>query len=344
MEVICIHVTNSHSAFKEAKQSDKALIELATRAHEPAMRSLLVRLLQAYQQEVIAAHTSEAGRKILDAESNSPLVPAVLDSVLVDEPTVTSAGKGTDDDSVNHKLSTTDPELETGPESTSDNALTNVATRLRRNVRAPLRFHHDQFDDKGNAIAEVLANPAQILPRYRYETSDSSDSDESPNEEYEGDSAASSDNEDSDDTNSVNENDDDDWSPEDDLNLLDDNVDADGPERATERDLKKLMAVDCSNEIYTEEERQLRTLLQIPTDHIYTEEDLKEPEILRRAIKLCYRARLGQSTYSERVSIHIKYTQLHPDVVARFNALHDLTPSEMESLRRQLGKEVISSE
>ena len=54
-----------HSAFKEWKQGDKAIIELPTRAGDAIMHNLLVKLLEEKMIAVRQAHTSPEGKAIL---------------------------------------------------------------------------------------------------------------------------------------------------------------------------------------------------------------------------------------------------------------------------------------
>ena len=65
MDITRIFLDNSHDVYREMRQSDKAIMELATRAHEPIVRELLVDLLNEYNNEVVEAHESEIGRAIL---------------------------------------------------------------------------------------------------------------------------------------------------------------------------------------------------------------------------------------------------------------------------------------
>jgi hypothetical protein len=55
---------NSHNQFCESRQTDKATILLATNTKDPAIRKLIVRLLNELQPEVDECHASEEGIKL----------------------------------------------------------------------------------------------------------------------------------------------------------------------------------------------------------------------------------------------------------------------------------------
>jgi hypothetical protein len=56
---------NSHDQFRGSLQADKATIQLAANAHDPEIRSLIVKLLNAQQPEVNHLRNSAEGRRIL---------------------------------------------------------------------------------------------------------------------------------------------------------------------------------------------------------------------------------------------------------------------------------------
>lgn len=58
-----------------------------------------------------------------------------------------------------------------------------------------------------------------------------------------------------------------------------------------------------------------RTLLSLSPTRVYTLDDLQDPEICDRALRLLYRARFGQEHEYIRVCPHIKYKKLAPEVV-----------------------------
>lgn len=58
-----------------------------------------------------------------------------------------------------------------------------------------------------------------------------------------------------------------------------------------------------------------RSLLSLSPTRVYTLDDLQDPEIHDRALRLPYRARFGQEHEYIRVGPHIKYNKLAPEVV-----------------------------
>jgi hypothetical protein len=59
------HTPNSHDQFKAARQTDKATVHLAANSHDPAIRKVVVGLLNAIQPEVDECHASEEGQELL---------------------------------------------------------------------------------------------------------------------------------------------------------------------------------------------------------------------------------------------------------------------------------------
>ncbi len=59
----------------------------------------------------------------------------------------------------------------------------------------------------------------------------------------------------------------------------------------------------------TEQERQLRSLLTMPTHHAYTAADLDDPDILRRGLQLLYNSRFGVEHLHQVPSVHINVSK-----------------------------------
>ncbi|EON63542.1 hypothetical protein W97_02770 [Coniosporium apollinis CBS 100218] len=94
------------------------------------------------------------------------------------------------------------------------------------------------------------------------------------------------------------------------------------PKEDNERTLIRRVrrAKDLGTEVgaaaYSEEEEQFRLLLDLDPINEYTEHDLDNTPVLRRAIKLLYRERMGQRAYTDKTSIHIQYDQIHASLEA----------------------------
>jgi hypothetical protein len=56
---------NSHDIYRESKQTDKSLVELASKSWPDEVKDLLVELLNKYSHEVKDAHSSEKGKELL---------------------------------------------------------------------------------------------------------------------------------------------------------------------------------------------------------------------------------------------------------------------------------------
>ena len=78
----------------------------------------------------------------------------------------------------------------------------------------------------------------------------------------------------------------------------------------------------------------LRQLLSLSPDRIYTVEDLADNELLDRALRLLYRARFGQSNGYSRISPHIRYDKLQPDIVSGIKDKLKLQDGEYQCLIR----------
>ena len=65
VEIVILRVGNSHSSFQVAKQGDKAIIVLATRAHDPSIRKVLVALLNEVQKQVGTAYAFKRARSFV---------------------------------------------------------------------------------------------------------------------------------------------------------------------------------------------------------------------------------------------------------------------------------------
>ena len=81
VEITRLHANNSHDSFREARQIEKSLVDLASRLRGEETKQLLVELLNAKNHQVRAAHESEdgqrllAGRDVLPEDEEFPDVP-----------------------------------------------------------------------------------------------------------------------------------------------------------------------------------------------------------------------------------------------------------------------------
>jgi hypothetical protein len=63
---------NSHDQFRESKQIDKSVVDLATRAFSKEVRNLLVKILNEANEQVREAHESPLGKALLDGRETLP--------------------------------------------------------------------------------------------------------------------------------------------------------------------------------------------------------------------------------------------------------------------------------
>ena len=161
--VICARVQSFHSGFKEYKQSDKALVELAIRAHESCVRKLLIKLLQAYRHEIVVAHSSSKGQAIL---ANIKDAHQSIQKLVGQKSAISKAAKVRSGKRKTFKAQTTEDEAKSTDQSNSQSTSTTAATpepsptsknarsmkrlvkRSRRRVNSIERFDPATYDTK----------------------------------------------------------------------------------------------------------------------------------------------------------------------------------------------------
>ena len=80
MLVVRVVTKNSHDQYRDSKQTDKAVVDLATRSFSSEVQNLLVDLLNESNKYVKEAHESQRGHEILKEmnflpteDSNNPM-------------------------------------------------------------------------------------------------------------------------------------------------------------------------------------------------------------------------------------------------------------------------------
>ena len=263
---------NSHDQHRDARQMDKAIMDMATRSHTNAIRSLLVDLLNEGNAEVQKAHDN----KMASSLGN--------DQALTSS---TSVAKEVE---------------ELGGASSPAAAEAPVSRPLRQRNKVSrlvddVDFWGDDFD-----LGETLS-------------SSSSSSEEDYSDMY---SEAESDS-DGKSTSSSGSSRFDPLSRDD--NPGDEQAQDDGNDivlrSRTYRSLRESYSklTRKQQEDFDQDTLHLRTLLRLSPTRVYTLDDLDDPEIHDRALRLLYRARFGQENEYIRVGPHIKYNKLAPEVV-----------------------------
>jgi hypothetical protein len=328
-------VKNSHDQYRDSRQQDKALKELSMRTYCGPVASILVRLLKEYHSEVVDAHN--------DAEAKALVSP---ETTIEDPRNEMHAIESTIEDTylplVQPKIATFDPEEmptehyeDLSRRKSNDSTMSGIQVSLQSQIhtpnfpevntseavstrkstrasRQPKRYDDRDFpsdDDPENDLEEdddfdqqKVASDGNALYSDELSGADSDVHSESENE-----SECSANSEDS------NFIDDDDLSAVED-GRADDSGTGVVPQTDTlllmghKRKYKKLRA--NAQEAWNHDRMLREILLEIPADQEYTVEDLKNPLILGRALRVLNCKRLGVTFDTTRISTHISYDHL----------------------------------
>ena len=234
------HVVNTRDAWRESKQTDKASIELASRANHPKVKELLVKLLNENQYEVQAIHDAVKGEYFR-------------------------------------------------PHTSTEGAEQGTNSRYG-------------IDGDQNVLAKMLVDDGDNHGKHDVDEYDDDDNDNDDNSEDDDDDGGDDDDGDDDG--------DEDYFPSEDEGAQD----TEGNTIQSSLWPPKRRADDI-REILDPDLLAFEAILKLPYDYTYTINDLDEPEVFIRAIKLLYNARMGRVGSISRTSLHLKYDQLHESVV-----------------------------
>ncbi|KAL8646787.1 MAG: hypothetical protein Q9210_005931 [Variospora velana] len=321
-------VLNTHDQFRDSRQTDKAIMDMAGRANDPRIRELLVRLLNESNWEVEAAHASQKGlelkAKIQRNEDPDFLTPYDLEM----EDGQRLAARAADD------MDLDTPAHADADRSGGGDEGTNAAAGGRRNRQAPKRLIDEpQFqttwvkkselkyirDRSSDEETEVYASG---LEDPDYEEGDSDDGTSGSGSELE---AALSEE-------SNGEGHEKEWVSSE--YITDPNGDIRLVSRATKEIRKKYQQLTKQEqEDFDQDAITLRQLLALDPKKVYTVEDLETSDILDRSLRLLYRARFGQQQEYIRISPHIRYDKLSRGTVKTIEENSKLKEDEILRLR-----------
>jgi hypothetical protein len=256
---------NSHDQHREAKQANKSINELATRAFCQQTKELLVSLLNEANAEVLEAHNSNAGQALLGGQDVLPFSATVG----------MFKGDGPEDDMRE--------EIAEGP-----------SKKSRRMIKAVDRLNMVAYNE----------------------------------EPYEGNDEGSNYSTNGEDTGSDTEEDD----------HLDTTAEFSSIQPDALKQLQKIYKQHNQDirEAFHQEELNLRLLLSLRPDRVYTTIDLQEQHILDRALRLLFSRRVGSATHSVRLGPHIDYTLLPQKIIEKVSSKTYSLPDVSET--RLLGK------
>jgi hypothetical protein len=280
-------------------------MELATRALDPAIQTLLVELLNENTEEVKRAHETQDRKAELGIR---PKIDATFDfgSAMVIADSVADEGIAEFD----VKMGDAEPAPE-GPRR---------SIRSRKQVeKLDKEYLNSQVylddDDNDNDRLDEIRSPT------KKSKSQVSGKARALSYEYEDDAAFTDEDDPEDDIQDSIGDSDSEYMLDDDSNFGDEDGDAD-PDLQNFSDMSldghsvralrtaywKMDKEQMEN--FDQDDLNERNLLRFKKDYVYTTADLQEPHVLERALRLLFQARFGQEASYWRISPHISYEGL----------------------------------
>jgi hypothetical protein len=293
--------------YKEYRQRDKAIMELASRSNNPDMRSLLVRLLNEGNQEVQKARLTSLGQMFERGEYELPTEDA-------DDPNLVEY------DDYGNKLASIvqDPlDLQTNLKMSA----VKPATEKRKSTK-PERYVEVYLDDgsarkqngEGKGKGKGTKMPRKGQDDFVVSDEEGGESDKESSTSFQPEEVESDSNDSDDLYATVQQTRPLDQSETEQRNLmitkdaarLHDTVDIGlEPFKKHFRQLGLIRGED-----YDQEKMNIEYLLRFDGHKVYQEVDLGDEKFLDRALRLLYRARFGQEAQNARISVHVKYSAL----------------------------------
>lgn len=108
-----------------------------------------------------------------------------------------------------------------------------------------------------------------------------------------------------------------------------DDLDRDDGRALTAAEMKKMFRQQSMalQEAFSQEEYNLRLLLSLPKDKVYTPTDLTDPAILERALRILFSRRIGMNSPIARLGPHITYSMVPSELRLKMAKLIESTPS-----------------
>jgi hypothetical protein len=298
---------DSFDMYKEYRQRDKAIMELASRSNNPDMRSLLVRLLNEGNQEVQKARLTSLGQMFERGEYELPTEDA-------DDPNLVEY------DDYGNKLASIvqDPlDLQTNLKMSA----VKPATEKRKSTK-PERYVEVYLDDgsarkqngEGKGKGKGTKMPRKGQDDFVVSDEEGGESDKESSTSFQPEEVESDSNDSDDLYATVQQTRPLDQSETEQRNLmitkdaarLHDTVDIGlEPFKKHFRQLGLIRGED-----YDQEKMNIEYLLRFDGHKVYQEVDLGDEKFLDRALRLLYRARFGQEAQNARISVHVKYSAL----------------------------------
>lgn len=313
LTVVRKETPNSHDQVRSARQADKATVQLAANAHDPAIKGLTVQLLNELQPEVNECHASQIGQELLAevAEARKTRMVAFAmqkkeaDKLKAESRNVKNAAKETQGLATTFSL-----ELPLG---------------AKRQRRPPVRY--DPFDYE---VTAALHQPGD---------DDSGSEDDDDDDKADKDFRAEEDDD-------PRPSDDEDGEHDLEGPRPNNRRFVDQQKRADDLDAEEdflmfenaeELAEFVSENQPDDETRHRLALLRLPRDKLWCEDDLQSEFYLRVGLLLLYNLIQGKSQLALGKSVHIRYLSFPADVIKSMNATNRLTKARMKAVRKRLG-------
>ena len=298
---------------------DKAILDMATRSWSPSIRNLLVQLLKEANSEVRDAHKSAEGKAMknkISASRDGGLPEIPIDAKFDENQRLSTTVKDDYDLGPGFEASS-DVDRSKGPTPAGEAQITGDA-QYAAEVAFQERFCRrtdrliDGPDYRNTCSKDGLKRKrtADLSESSSSEDKSNSDSDFCEEECEHSDSQSGTDYSSDFEMGESKEND----ATRQEL-IQDEEIMLHNRTQKQMREAFKRMSRK-EQENFDQDTLILPQLLSLPPDRVYTLNDLDDPDVHHRALRLLHHARFGQSKEYSRISPHINYDMLHPKVVS----------------------------
>ena len=285
-------VPNSHDQFRSARQADKATLQLAANANDPAIRTLIVDLLNEFQPQVDQCHANEAAQELLrEVNERQQIYEIELGAHLEESRRAHAEGRAETEASreVLHLLDAAAPQ----------------PLRSQRSRKHPERFSHTNYDDQGFLLdSETRQEQHQQLEEEWLLSSSESEPEANVLDEDYQDSAISGD--DQDDSVELEAN----------FAALREREEAIQAKEELEFIKSHMLAQFVVEEQPDDETRHQLAILSLPPSKVWTDADLNDEGTMRVGLLLLYNKIHGRS------HLHIPCVTEYPSLVRFPNPGH----------------------
>lgn len=274
---------NSHCQWREFRQLDKSVFDLATRSFSDKVRGLLVELLNEANRSVRKAHEAEAEK----AEAEKAKTPEETILVLDED------RRSPDAETFALDMDMSTPDLPTPEDPTLE----------PRTRSIPLAYKISEFDDEDNEGDEVDVDDEDG----ENDGNDAGSNYETDEEDEESEDEGGEDEDEDGDEDENGEN-----APDEGTfnmsSIIEDVILETKTLKRLKQDYSRLSQGEQEN--YDQEDLNFKQLLSLDPNKVYELDDLENEKVLDRALRLLYLSKFGREEIQIRVSPHIRYDKL----------------------------------